>query len=166
MIIKKYYKNIYKIIDIKRIEYKNLLIFIFIYILINNLLGLFPYIENRNSKIINTIYITLILIIGITFKSLYLRGILFIEKFRPKGINKILGIFIMIIELFSYILRILTLSLRLTANMIAGHMIIKVIGTFILNEYILIPFLFLEIGIAILQAYVFLLLLTSYINEI
>jgi F-type H+-transporting ATPase subunit a len=72
----------------------------------------------------------------------------------------------MIIEIFSYILRILTLSLRLTANMIAGHMIIKVISTFILNEYLLIPFIFLEIGISILQAYVFLLLLSSYINEI
>lgn len=72
----------------------------------------------------------------------------------------------MIIEIISYILRIITLSLRLTANMIAGHMIIKIITTFILNEYILIPILILEIGIAILQAYVFILLLTSYFNEI
>ncbi|MFN7834790.1 MAG: F0F1 ATP synthase subunit A [Burkholderiaceae bacterium] len=164
--MKKYYKNIYKIIEIQRKEYKNILIFIFIYILINNILGLLPYIENRNSKIKNTIYITFILIIGLTLKSIYLRGYTFINKFRPKGINKIIGIFIMIIEIFSYILRILTLSLRLTANMIAGHMIIKVISTFILNEYLLIPFIFLEIGISILQAYVFLLLLSSYINEI
>lgn len=117
--MKKYKKIIYKYIDIKNKEYINLIIFLFFYILSNNILGLLPYITNKNSKIINTIYITIILILGIIILSFTYKGIKFIGDFRPKEINKIIGIFIMVIEIISYLLRILTLSLRLTANIIA-----------------------------------------------
>lgn len=117
--MKKYKKIIYKNIEIKNKEYNNIIIFLFFYLLSNNILGLLPYITNKNSKIINTIYITLILILGIIIISFKLKGIKFIGDFRPKEINKKIGIFIMIIEIISYLLRILTLSLRLTANIIA-----------------------------------------------
>jgi ATP synthase subunit 6 len=163
-------KRLYRIIDsnldIKNKSYKPLIIGILIYILVNNIIGIIPYSLTITRRIKYTLILSFILIIGITIESITRRRFGFINKFIPKGINKIMAILIMIIELFSYFLRILTLSIRLTANLTSGHLILMIISTFPLSEYLLIPLIILEIGVSIIQAFVFMLLIQLYLDQI
>lgn len=161
----KFYNILYKYIPIDNKSYSPFLIFFFIYIIINNIIGLIPYSYSITSKIKYTMSISLVLIIGIFFLSLSNRKLNIIYKFYPSNLNFFLAFLIMLIEFFSYFLRILTLSLRLSANLTAGHMILIIISNFYFSEIFLLPLLLLEFGVALIQSVVFLLLLTTYFND-
>jgi ATP synthase subunit 6 len=115
------------------------------------------------------------IIIGVTLIGIIQHKFKFINLFIPKGINKFIIPIISFIEIISYISRIVSLSIRLTANMVAGHTILSIISSFGLylslsfNVLLIVPIiiliLILELGVAIIQAYVFAILTTTYIKD-
>lgn len=163
-------------------KYIPLIINIFLFILLNNLIGLIPYSFTTTSHMAITLTLSLSIIIGVTFIGFRKHSIGFFKLFIPSGLNKgfikILIPLIFVIELISYLTRIISLSVRLTANMMSGHTLLKIIANFGLqytNFYpyvlvlipllILIPVVILELGVAIIQAYVFTMLTASYIKD-
>lgn len=159
-------------------SFSNLIIFIslFILIIINNFLGLFPYIftSSRHLRFCLSLSLTIWISI-ILFRILnYIND--FISHLTPQGTPYILIPFIVIIESIRLIIRPFTLAIRLTANIIAGHLLLSLLGSsgqFINNFLILIIILIsqlllliLELSVSIIQAYVFSILSTLYSREI
>ncbi|MGH3288125.1 MAG: F0F1 ATP synthase subunit A [Streptosporangiaceae bacterium] len=164
------------IITIKGQKYIPLILNLFLFILLNNLIGLIPYSFTTTSQIIITFGFSCSIIIGITILGISIHKSKFLNIFMPSGIPKYILPLIFIIEILSYLSRIISLSIRLTANMVAGHTILNIIASFavyfsIFNKIILfLPILFLllvlEIGVALIQAYVFSVLSLTYIKDI
>lgn len=160
-------------------KYIPLLYSLFIFILINNLIGLIPYSFTVTSHIVYTLGISISLWIGVTIIGISKHGIRFILLFIPKGLNKgaikYIIPFIFIIEIVSYLSRVISLAVRLTANMISGHLLLHIITNFGLHLSIylfflpiifLLPIYMLELGVCFIQSYVFTLLTISYIKDV
>lgn len=162
-------------------NYSPIIISLILYILINNIIGLIPYSYTTTSQLINNITLSIIIILGITIKGIMKKGIRFFNIFVPSGLSegklKYILPLVVSIEIISYISRIISLSVRLTANMLAGHILLNLISTYgymLVKNYIiflgipiiiLIPFILLEFGIALIQAYVFGVLTSTYIKD-
>ena len=160
-------------------KYFSFIFSLFLFILIGNLLGMFPYSFTWTSHIIVTFAIAFFIFIGVTLIAIYKHGLLnFMSFFAPSGVPKPMLILLVPIEIISYLSRPISLSVRLFANMMAGHTLLKVIGGFVFvlgaNTFIIggvLPLAFLvaltglEIVIAFLQAYVFAILTCLYIND-
>lgn len=148
---------------------------LFLFIIINNFIGLFPYIFTASSHIILTSTLSLPLWIAfIIFGWLNYTKYIFAHLI-PQGTPKALIPFIVLIETISNVIRPLTLAVRLMANIVAGHLLITLLGNqtalstnLILMSLILtqILLLILESAVAIIQAYVFAVLSTLYAREI
>jgi ATP synthase subunit 6 len=160
------------------LKYFPLLFFTFIFIATANLLGLLPYSFTTTSHIIITFTLAFAFNLSFVIIGFQVNGLKFFTLFVPSGIKGPLLALIVVIEVFSYSIRSISLSVRLFANMLAGHTLIHLILTFGLvilkSKYfylVLIPFVFfaaifaLEFVIALVQAYVFVLLLCIYLNE-
>nr|YP_209578.1 ATP synthase F0 subunit a [Heterostelium pallidum]AAU00593.1 ATP synthase F0 subunit a [Heterostelium pallidum] len=150
---------------------------IFLFVLILNVLGLVPLSFTVTGQIIITFSLAIILMIGITIFGFRVHGIKFINLFIPSGIEAWLLPLLIFIEFMSYCLRPLSLAVRLFANMLAGHILLHIVGgaAIFLFKYCyigLLPWVFvcafslLEIGISFLQAYVFSILVVIYISNI
>lgn len=152
----------------------------FFFILGANLLGLTPFAFTLTSHIIITFTLALAFNIGFAFVGLYFHKLHFFSYFVPKGVPVLLLPLIVIIEIVSYLIRTFSLSLRLFANMMAGHTLLQILASFVIaflntNGLLillgLVPFFLvffvtvLEVGIAFLQAYVFTILLCIYVND-
>lgn len=146
-----------------------------LFILLNNLIGLIPYSFTPTSQLIITFLMSSSVIIGITILGLIIHKHRFIQLFMPKGIPIAILPIIMIIEIISYISRVVSLSIRLTANMVAGHTILNIISSFgfsfhFILQTLIIPMIIvifsLEIGVSIIQAIVFGILISTYIRDI
>ena len=163
-------------------KYIPLIINIFYFILLNNIIGLIPYSFTTTSHMAITLTLSLAIIIGVTFIGFKKHSLGFFNLFLPSGLNKgfirILIPLIFLIEFISYFTRIISLSVRLTANMMSGHTLLKIIANFglqytsfypyvfvLIPLLILIPVVILELGVAIIQAYVFTMLTASYIKD-
>ena len=160
-------------------KYFSFIFSLFLFILIGNLLGMFPYSFTWTSHIIVTFAIAFFIFIGVTIIAIYKHGLLkFMSFFAPSGVPKPMLILLVPIEIISYLSRPISLSVRLFADMMAGHTLLKVIGGFVFvlgaNTFIIggvLPLAFLvaltglEIVIAFLQAYVFAILTCLYIND-
>jgi ATP synthase subunit 6 len=167
--------HILQLLSIKGNFYYPLIINLLIFILFNNLLGLIPYSFTSTSQIIITLLLSVSIIIGVTIIGIIKHKFKFIYLFIPKGLSIFITPIISFIEIISYLSRVISLSIRLTANMVAGHTILTIISSFGLyfslsfNIFFLIPLLLiiliLEIGVAIIQAYVFAILTTTYIKD-
>ena len=153
---------------------------LFFFILFSNLLGMIPYSFTLTSHIIVTFTFSLMIFIYFILIALVKYKKYFFSHFFPEGSPLWLAPLLVIIELISYILRVISLSVRLFANMMSGHTLLKILATFgwimlcsrgflffLSIAPILILFLLtgLEIGIACLQAYVFVVLTIIYIEE-
>ena len=155
---------------------------IFLFILLNNLIGLIPYSFTTTSHMAITLTLSLSIIIGVTIIGFKKHSLGFFKLFIPSGLNKgfirFLIPLIFLIEVISYLTRIISLSVRLTANMMSGHTLLKIISNFglqytlyspyillLIPILILIPVILLELGVAIIQAYVFTMLTASYIKD-
>jgi F-type H+-transporting ATPase subunit a len=147
---------------------------VFIFVLMCNLLGTLPYSFAVTSHIIVTFALAAAIFLGIMTIGFARHGLRFLSIFYPSGIPFILAPIIMIIEILSFLARPVSLSIRLAANMIAGHILLKVLAGFVLLlgmgwGVIPIPFIMLmtgfEIFVAILQAYIFTLLACVYLND-
>jgi len=149
----------------------------FFTILFSNLVGLIPFAFTPTSHIILTFSLAFACNLAFIIIGFYENGLTFLKLFVPKGGPKWLFPVIVLIELVSYLLRTFSLSIRLFANIMAGHTLLHILSSFV-SAFILFypslslfPFLLvlavvgLEIGVAILQAYVFTILLCIYLND-
>jgi F-type H+-transporting ATPase subunit a len=147
---------------------------LFMFILFCNLLGMVPYSFTVTSHIIVTFALALVVFLGVTVIGFIRHGAHFLKLFVPSGVPIALLPLLVVIEVLSYLIRPVSLSVRLFANMLAGHTMLKVFGGFVVALGVLggwAPLAFvvaltgLEIGIAILQAYVFAILTCIYLND-
>ena len=147
---------------------------LFIFILFCNMVGMLPYSFTVTSHIIVTLTFAIFIFIGVNILGFVIHGFKYLKIFVPSGVPVILLPMITIIEIISYLSRPLSLSVRLFANMMAGHTMLKVFGGFVISLGLIggwLPLSFsvaltgLEILIAFLQAYVFAILTCIYLND-
>jgi F-type H+-transporting ATPase subunit a len=153
---------------------------LFFFIIIANLIGNTPYSFTITSSIIVSVGLSFTIFIGVTIIGLTRHGLHFFSFFIPSGTPLALVPLLVLIELTSYLARALSLGIRLLANVAAGHMLLKILSTFLFQLFssslivatlTLIPFsifialIGLEIAVSIIQAYVFILLTSSYIKD-
>nr|AIU44694.1 ATP synthase F0 subunit a [Cyanophora paradoxa] len=154
---------------------------LFLFIGLGNLIGMVPFSFTFTSHIVLTLGLSLSFFIGLTIYGIYTHGIKFLSLFIPSGVPIILLPLLFVIEFISYISRGFSLAIRLFANMMAGHALVKILagfayimvqigGIFYLFEIIPIAIItaifVLEIGVALLQAYVFSVLVCIYLNDV
>jgi ATP synthase subunit 6 len=166
--------------DKKGQHFLPLLYCIFFLILCLNLFGLIPYCFTLTSHIIVTFTLALLLFIGINILGIKKHGLHYFSLFLPPGTSTLLAFLLVPIEFISYVFKPISLSIRLFANMMAGHTLLKVIAgfgftlmglggfLFILHYiplFILIPLFALEFGVALIQTFVFSILICIYIND-
>jgi len=147
---------------------------LFMFVLFCNMLGMLPYSFTVTSHIIVTFALAAIIFIGVTIIGFVNHGVGYLKLFIPSGVPVVLLPIIVIIEMISYLARPVSLSVRLFANMLAGHTMLKVFGGFVISLGIIggwLPLSFtvaligLEVLIAFLQAYVFAILTCIYLND-
>ena len=146
---------------------------IFMFVLIGNMVGMLPYSFTFTSHIIVTFALAALVFIGVTILGFIKHGLHFFSFFIIPGLPWYMLPILIPIEVISYLSRPISLSVRLFANMLAGHTLLKVFAGFVVPLGIagVLPFAFivaltgLEILIAFLQAYVFAILTCLYIND-
>jgi len=147
---------------------------LFVFILFCNMVGMLPYSFTVTSHIIVTLTFALFIFIGVTILGFFIHGFKYLRIFVPQGVPLILLPIITVIEIISYLSRPVSLSVRLFANMMAGHTMLKVFGGFVISLGLVggwLPLSFsvaltgLEILVAFLQAYVFAILTCIYLND-
>ncbi|HXP29888.1 MAG TPA: F0F1 ATP synthase subunit A [Stellaceae bacterium] len=146
---------------------------LFMFVLFGNLLGLVPYSFTYTSHIIVTFALAATVFIGVTLIGIIRHGWHFLSLFVPHGVPKVLLLLLVPIELLSYCIRPFTLSIRLFANMLAGHTMLAIFGGFVaaLGLLGIVPLgvdvllIFLELLVAVLQAYVFTILTCLYLAD-
>ena len=165
----------------KSLKYFPFFLSMFFFILVLNTIGIIPYSSTVSSYLSVTLILTLIIIIGAYFTVFTLHGIQFFNLFMPQGCPFILIFFIIPIEFVSYVFRLVSLSARLFANMMAGHSLLAVLAGFswvmfnssnsvilllgTLPLFVVFLLFFLETGVAIVQAVVFTILSCMYLDE-
>jgi F-type H+-transporting ATPase subunit a len=146
---------------------------LFMFVLFANFLGLIPYSFTITSHIIVTFALAAIVFIGVTIIGFAKHGMHFLRFFVPEGVPIALLFLLVPIELLSYFIRPFTLSIRLFANMLAGHTMLAIFGGFAASVGLLavlpvaldVAILALEVLVAALQAYVFAILTCLYLND-
>jgi F-type H+-transporting ATPase subunit a len=153
---------------------------LFMFILINNLLGMVPYNFASTSHFVLTFSLSFTIVLGATLLGLQKHGLKFFSLFVPAGCPLGLLPLLVVIEFISYLSRCVSLGLRLGANVMSGHMLLNILSGFIYKIMAsgiiyfiigLIPLAFvvalcgLELAIAFIQAYVFVILTSSYIKD-
>jgi len=152
---------------------------LFIFVLFSNLIGLVPYTFTVTSQIIVTFALAIFVICMVIIYGLFKHGVHFLNLFVPSGVSIALLPFLVLIEIISFASRPISLSVRLFANMLAGHITLKVMGGFVAallgaGAYAVIAPLPLaatvaltafELLVAVLQAYVFAILTCVYLND-
>jgi F-type H+-transporting ATPase subunit a len=154
---------------------------LFMFILVGNLLGLLPYAFTFTSHIAVTFALAAVVFLLVTIVALVIHGTHFFSYFFPEGAPKALAPLIIPIEVISYLSRPVSLSVRLFANMVAGHVMLKVFATFVvliggsagvlgvlgatLPLALNVALVGFEILVAFLQAYVFAILTSIYLHD-
>ena len=146
---------------------------IFMFVLFGNFLGMLPYSFTFTSHIAVTLSMALVIFVLVTIIAFFKPGTRFFSFFLPAGVPIFLAPLMIVIEVISYFTRPFSLSIRLFANMMAGHTLLKVVGGFVFPLGILgfiplaglVAITGLEFLIAFLQAYIFTILTCIYIND-
>ncbi len=154
-------------------QYFPFLFTLFMFILFGNLLGLIPYSFTFTSHIVVTFAMAAIVFIGVTLIGIARHGFHFLSLFVPHGVPKVLLLLLVPIEMLSYCIRPFTLSVRLFANMVAGHTMLAIFAGFAssLGIFFFAPIamdtalVLLEFLVAALQAYVFTILSCLYLRD-
>jgi len=153
---------------------------LFVFILVANFIGLFPYFYTVTSQIIITFALAMLVILTVVVYGFYKHGLGFLRLFVPSGVPVILLPLVTAIEIISFLSRPISLSVRLFANMLAGHITLKVfagfcvtlvalgpvgVGGSVLPLIMTVAITALEFLVAFLQAYVFTVLTCMYLND-
>lgn len=149
---------------------------LFSFILLCNILGMTPYSFTATSHVAVTFTLAMFAFLSITIFAIVRNGIGgFIKMFLPSGVPWWMAPIIFLIEFFSFLIRPVTLSVRLFANIVAGHVLLKVVAGFIISLGIIfgtVPMLFaivltgFELFVAVLQSYIFAILVCAYLGEV
>lgn len=154
---------------------------IFFFILCLNLIGMIPYSSTLTAQFIVTFTVSLVVFLGINIIGFRVHGISFFAVFLPAGSEGLLALILVPIEFISYFFKPISLSLRLFANMMAGHALLKIIagicwslagcfGILFIFQYvpmlILVFLVILELAIALIQAIVFSTLVSTYVHDV
>ncbi|ESW93982.1 MULTISPECIES: F0F1 ATP synthase subunit A [unclassified Mesorhizobium] len=153
---------------------------LFMFVLVANLLGLFPYFFTVTSHIIVTFGLAALVIGTVIVYGFMKHGLGFLKLFVPKGVPIVMMLLVVPIEVISFVSRPVSLSVRLFANMLAGHITLKVFSGFVVSLSALgtlgiagsvlplamaVALTALELLVALLQAYVFAVLTCMYLND-
>jgi len=154
---------------------------IFRFLLRCNLMGMVPYSFTVTSHIVITLTLSIRIWVGVTIIGFHLHGLHFLHLFAPSGAPRAILPVLVIIEVVSYVIRAVSLGVRLFANMMSGHTLLKILAGFSFQIFalggilgligsaipLIVVFLItgLEIGISCLQAYVFTILTIMYLND-
>lgn len=156
------------------------LLTLFLFIVIMNLFGLVPYTFTPTSHGAVTFGLSITIFIGCNIIAFSKHGIDYFSMFMPSGVSPAIAPFLVAIEFISYFAKPLSLGLRLAANITAGHLLLTIISSFVFQMlcagggvaiggcfvmFILFFITILEMAVAIIQAYVFCLLTTIYLND-
>jgi F-type H+-transporting ATPase subunit a len=153
---------------------------LFMFVLIANLFGMVPFFFTVTSHIIVTVALALLVFFTVTIYGFYKNGTHFLDLFIPKGVPVAIVPLVTVIEVISFLSRPLSLSVRLFANMLAGHITLKVFSGFVvtlsgfgffgflgslLPLVMVVALTGLEFLVAFLQAYVFTILTCMYLSD-
>lgn len=146
---------------------------LFMFFLFGNLLGVMPYSFTFNSHIVVTFFAASVVLTSITVIGIFKNGVKFFSIFMPQGVSPFLAPLLIPIEVMSYFSRVISLSVRLFANMMAGHIMLKVFAIFVIGTGFLgiLPLLVnvavigFEIFVALIQTYIFTVLTCVYLNN-
>lgn len=155
-------------------RYEPFVFSLFLFILMCNLLGMIPFSFTPTSHIAVTFAMAIVVFLGVTIIGFIRHGLHYFSLFLPDGVPTVMAPFMVFIEFFAYLIRPVSLSLRLAANMTAGHIVMKVIASFVVllaGVSSVFPFALLvvltgfELFVAILQAYIFTILTCIYLTD-
>lgn len=154
-------------------KFFTLIFSLFMFILISNSIGMIPSVFTTTSHISVTFTLAIFVFIIITVVGFVKNGVGYFSILLPKGTPMFLAPLIIFIELFAYLARPISLSIRLAANMTAGHVVLKVLATFVILSGLfgIMPLILLtiltgfEIFISVLQAYIFSILTCAYLSD-
>jgi len=152
---------------------------LFIFVLIANLLGMIPGFFTVTSHLIVTFALAALVIGTVIVYGFYKNGAHFLKLFVPSGVHPIMLVILVPIEIISFVSRPISLSVRLFANMLAGHIALKIFASFVvalagaglfavlspLPLFLTVALVALEFLVAVLQAYVFATLTCIYLND-
>jgi F-type H+-transporting ATPase subunit a len=157
-----------------------LVLSLFMFILMSNVIGIIPYTFTVTSHIIITAALALTVFFTVIIYGFWKHGLHFVNLFLPSGIPRVLAPMIVVIELLSFLSRPISHSVRLFANMLAGHITLKLVGGFVVMMAsagalgtvgaiaplaLTVALTALELLVAVLQAYVFTILTCIYLND-
>lgn len=145
----------------------------FMFVLFGNMLGMLPYSFTYTSHLAVTFALAAFIFVAVTVIAIAKHGMKFFSFFLPHGVPIAMAPLLIPIEIISYLSRPVSLSVRLFANMMAGHTLLKVVAGFVIPLGIfgavpvvgLVAVTALELLIAFLQAYIFTILTCIYIND-
>lgn len=152
---------------------------LFLFIMVGNVVGLFPFAFSFTSQICITIGMALLVFIASIVIGLLNQGIAYFKRFCPSGVPGYLAPFFIVVELLSFMFRPISLGIRLFANMVSGHIMIEVIAGFAasiagvaaFSYFSAIPIAvnvllnLFKLVVCMLQAYVFVVLSCMYLSE-
>lgn len=162
-------------------KYLQIMIFLFMFIVTNNLIGLIPFSFTVTSHMTVTFFLSLSIFIALNIIGFNKHGFNLFSLFLPSNTGFFLALLLVPIELVSYIAKPVSLGVRLFINLMAGHSLLKVIAWFSWNILllenikalvflvplaILVILMGLELGVALIQAYVFVTLTAIYLNDV
>jgi ATP synthase subunit 6 len=167
-------------LNVKIVLFFPVLYLTFLFILLANLVGMLPWSFTVTSSAAVTFFFSLSLFIGVTLAGYgYHRNTLF-QILLPAGVPLVIAPFLVLVELASYVARGFSLAIRLFANMMSGHGLLKILGSFVFiiiqHSSVICPLflpaglvfivVILELAVAFLQAYVFIVLVAVYLNDV
>ena len=153
---------------------------VFTFVLLNNVIGLIPYTLTPTSHFVITMTLSCTIFIGVTIIGVLKHKIHFLSFFLPPGAPIALAPFLVVIEMISYFFRAISLGVRLFANMLSGHCLVKILAGFAWSMIqmggsmvwaalpllaVVVAVFFLEIGVGFLQSYVFTILSCIYLKD-
>ena len=170
--------NTIKSMNYNLIKYSPYLISLFLMILLLNILGLVPFVKSLTSTISITFFLSISSFLGLNIEGALIHKLHFFDKFAPASVPFVILPGLVIIELISYFMRPNSLAIRLFANMLAGHILVKLFITFCLDLsgvslvlffgcfFFICILMTLEVFISFLQAYIFMLLVLLYLDDV
>ena len=184
IVIETFYETIsnmlYDNLGSKGQQYFPFIFVLFLFVLLSNLIGLIPYSFTITSHLIVTFALALMVFVGVNIICVKEHGLHMVSLFLPPGTSLGLALLLVPIEFVSYMFKPISLGVRLFANMMAGHTLLKVIAGFawsmmlssgllfiahLLPLLVLVLLVGLELGVAMIQAYVFTILTCIYLND-
>nr|YP_010324915.1 ATP synthase F0 subunit 6 [Haemaphysalis tibetensis]UNO54044.1 ATP synthase F0 subunit 6 [Haemaphysalis tibetensis]UNO54083.1 ATP synthase F0 subunit 6 [Haemaphysalis tibetensis]UTV01448.1 ATP synthase F0 subunit 6 [Haemaphysalis tibetensis] len=174
ILLKKFFQEMTNNLSLSK--HKNILLFfpIFIIILFSNLIGLIPYVFTSSSHLVFTMYFAFPFWMSMMIFMIFNKMNKLMSHMVPLGSPILLSSFMVLIETVSNLIRPITLSVRLMANMISGHLLIHLLSSLsmissmmmFITLPIMIMLMILETAVAIIQGFVFVTLVSLYINEV